>query len=122
MGVSLPVDLNPGADDGAGADDDPEQIARPRDQQAELPLQEVAVLPQMPHRSHFKYFLKPSVPQVEACAQEKTLGAHKSPPANIPAGVQTPEGEADIQVVGSPWCQISAEQIHVSTAKSRRKH
>ena len=73
MGFSLPLDLNPGSGDRAGPGDDPGQIAQPRDQE-EFPLQEVMASLQMPPRSHFKYFPKPSVLQVEACVLEKIFG------------------------------------------------
>lgn len=77
MGFSLPLGPLPTIRDGARPDDPqqgPQQIALPRDQQEEFPFQEVAPFPQFPYRSKFKFFLKPSVLQVEACLLEKIFG------------------------------------------------
>ncbi|KAF6114561.1 hypothetical protein HJG60_010535 [Phyllostomus discolor] len=131
MGLSVPSDLNSGPGNGVRPNDDPEQIAQPRDQQEEFPLQKVAVSLQMPPRSHFKYFPKPSVLQVEACMLEKIFGPSRAllPTFQrefevlIQMGEPDPEGKVEVRITGSPWYRRRAKKmLYVLNEKSRKKN
>lgn len=52
-GFPLPSDPSQGTSDGTQPKDDPEQIARPKNQEEEFPFQEMAPFP---YRFRFKYF------------------------------------------------------------------